>query len=182
LLGCVAVCGGWPAWLLRGLALTVIIVHTIYIARSYAASTRIDNGSGFAPLAGVDEFISGLYPFSNSDTADLSKTNVLLVGESRPFYTRSRYVYHTVFDRCDLQEMLAVGATPADIAAAWRADGITHVYVRWDEVERLRRSYGFAPLITPAFFKQMQPTYLEKVNQKSPAFESLPGELYRLKP
>ncbi len=182
LLGCIAVRCGWPARLLCGLALTVIIVHTIFIARSYAASTRIDNHSGFAPLAGVDEFISGLYPFSNSDAADLQTTNVLLVGESRPFYTRSRYVYHTVFDRCDLQDMLAAGASPADIAAAWRAKGITHIYIRWDEIDRLRRSYGFAPLVTPEFFQQMQPSYLEKINKQSPAFELLPGDLYRLTP
>ena len=45
-----------------------------------------------------------------------------------------------------------------------RERGYTHVFVRWDEISRLRRSrYGFPEAITPSLFEQLEDAGLARV-------------------
>lgn len=130
---------------------------------------------GFYPLAGMDPLVARFYPFSDP-RADHTQVKVLLVGESRPFYVQSRYDYNTAFDRCPFDELLAK-ATPHETLAWLAQNGYTHVYVRWDEIDRLRASYGFAPHLTRQALDDLEKNGLQPI---PPSHDDLPASLARL--
>jgi hypothetical protein len=69
-----------------------------------------------------------------------AKAKVLYVGEARVYYARHPVLWSTAFDRHPLMEMRAAG-TPVELLATMRARGITHVYINFSELERLRSHY-----------------------------------------
>ena len=76
---------------------------------------------------------------------------VLLVGDARPFYLRRPALYNTCFDRDALSTLVADPSSTAR-RAAFRAAGITHVFVDWSELARYRSpgNYGHTSVATPA--------------------------------
>ena len=76
---------------------------------------------------------------------------VLLVGDARPFYLRPPTVYNTCFDRDAFSRLLADPSATAR-RAAFRAAGITHVFIDWSELARYRSpgNYGHTSVATPA--------------------------------
>ena len=143
-------------------ALAAVVVNTAICAGAYSRSTGgAEGGIGFVPLVGRDDVVAAQYPFGKGEIEP--GTKVLLVGESRPFYVRSAYVYHTVFDRCPLGERLAVGEGAEAVMDWLRREGITHVYVNWDEVARLQGSYGFAGSVNRANFLHLEAAGLRPV-------------------
>jgi hypothetical protein len=73
-----------------------------------------------------------------------------LIGEARGFYVRDRRFHYTVaFNRDPWIAAAEAGATPAERVAWLRREGVTHVVFNWLEIERLRRTYGFSPIVTP---------------------------------
>lgn len=59
---------------------------------------------------------------------------VLYLGEARPYYARHRVVWATAFDRF-----------PPDAT-----NGLTHIYVNFSELKRLRENYGYPRGLDPA--------------------------------
>ena len=110
------------------------------------------------------ETTSAGIPFIN---ANLPKdARVLCVGEAQVFDLRRESVYNTVFDRSIFQEWFGqpiVGAPAAqwplrdarEIRAKLRKEGITHVYVNWQEVNRYRKTYGYTKFVTRQRFDQL---------------------------
>lgn len=82
-------------------------------------------------------------------------TTIYLEGYSAPLYVRGNVIYSTVFDRNPLAQQLRKGP---QTAAHWL---ITHRvnYLIFDsmEVARLRRTYGFDRVVTPAAIAAMEP-------------------------
>jgi hypothetical protein len=72
---------------------------------------------------------------------------VWLVGEARAFYITCPVHYTVVFNRDPWLEFCA-GAEPGACVDWLRTRGATHVVLSWTEIERLRSSYGFSPLVT----------------------------------
>jgi dolichyl-phosphate-mannose-protein mannosyltransferase len=68
---------------------------------------------------------------------------VLYVGETRAYYAKQSVVYSTAFDQNPLTAMSRAAQGPEDLAAALRAQGITHVYVNYSELNRLQRGYNY---------------------------------------
>ena len=67
-------------------------------------------------------------------------SKVVLLGEARVFYFTTPHVYATVYNTHPFLGKLD------DVAAVKEyvnANGITHVYVNWDEVQRLESTYTF---------------------------------------
>lgn len=94
-------------------------------------------------------------------------TVVLCVGEAQVFDARFSLRYNTVFAASIFQEMCAkpepgvadseLEMLPADVIREnFRAAGITHVYVNWQEILRYRPTYGYTGFVTPARFAWLQ--------------------------
>ena len=156
------------------IAAAAVAVTTLTCASAYNVSTApVGSSIGFIPLVGQDAVVAGQYPFGSDDAGSASNamqqsnTRVLLVGEARPFYVRGEYVYNTVFDRCLFGEVIAEKGT--DAALGWLGDkGISHVYVNWLEVDRLRRSYGFSQAINEFNFRAMRQAGLQLLSSDGP--------------
>jgi hypothetical protein len=93
---------------------------------------------------------------------------VLCVGEAEVFEAQFPLVYNTVFNKSIFQEWFAVPARgvpdkeqqlkPAsEICEKLHAEGITDVYVSWQEIRRYRSpgSYGYTEFVTPSRFDQL---------------------------
>lgn len=68
---------------------------------------------------------------------------VLYVGEARAYYATQAVVYSTAFDQNPLTAMSRTAKTPEELLAMLRAQGITHAYVNYSEVDRLQRGYNY---------------------------------------
>ena len=68
---------------------------------------------------------------------------VLYVGEARAYYAKQLVVYSTAFDQNPLTAMSRAAKTPEELLAALQAQGITHVYVNYSELDRLRHGYDY---------------------------------------
>jgi hypothetical protein len=68
---------------------------------------------------------------------------VLYVGEARAYYARQPVLWSTAFDQHPLAAMSREAETTDELLAAMRARGITHVYVNFPELERLRVGYNY---------------------------------------
>lgn len=94
---------------------------------------------------------------------------VLCVGNAVVFNAKFPTVYNTVFDYAIFEQWCAdknknVAAknwplhSAEDIRRKLQAEGITHIYVNWEEILRYRNtgSYGYTDFVTPARFEQLQ--------------------------
>lgn len=128
-------------------AIAAASAHTLMAASHYNQNTSFNSPYGFHPIAGWDQLIESQYPFADSETTIEPGTRLLMVGDARPFYVRCEYAYNTVFDRCYFAEHLA-GKSPAQVVGWLQEENFTHLYINWYEVERLQKSYQFAPGLT----------------------------------
>jgi 4-amino-4-deoxy-L-arabinose transferase-like glycosyltransferase len=71
------------------------------------------------------------------------EAKVLYVGEARAYYARHLVLWSTAFDRHPLTAMSREAKTTDELLGALRARSITHVYVNFSELERLRRGYSY---------------------------------------
>lgn len=78
---------------------------------------------------------------------------VLTVAEAEVFDLRPRVLYDTPFDACQL-EVIVAGNDPATIRQRLTQHHVSHVLVRWDEIERYRTpgNYGYSEFVTPEVF------------------------------
>jgi hypothetical protein len=68
---------------------------------------------------------------------------VLYVGEARAYYARQPVLWSTAFDQHPLTALSREAKTPKQLLAALRAQEVTHVYVNFSELDRLRRNYDY---------------------------------------
>ena len=81
----------------------------------------------------------------------LSKTSYtfLVADNARLIYIRRPFAYHSAFDANPLGDLIRRHRNdPAAVTAALRQAGFTHVWIHWEELERLRGTYGFDPDVT----------------------------------
>jgi len=82
---------------------------------------------------------------------------VLFVGEAELFDAKFPYAYNTVFDQSLLEiwtsDQVASGEwvlkSPEAIRARFQEEGITHVFINWNEILRYRTTYGYTDFISP---------------------------------
>lgn len=96
---------------------------------------------------------------------------VWLVGDARAFYLPSSVRYTVVFNRDPWLEAVR-DATPAAAVEWLRTQNVTHVVFSWDEIRRLRGSYGFADWVTPAWAAALASAGLERVTPPAEAATS----------
>jgi hypothetical protein len=95
----------------------------------------------------------------NNNLPDNAK--VLCVGEAQVFDARFPLVYNTVFDRSIFEEWCTLPNSqelrnPDEILRKFHQEGITHVFVNWQEVLRYRRSYGYTEFVSPRQFLKLE--------------------------
>jgi 4-amino-4-deoxy-L-arabinose transferase-like glycosyltransferase len=82
---------------------------------------------------------------------------VLLVGDAQPFDLEvNKVLYNTTFDPSQLVNIVS-GRNAEEVHEKLLSDGITHIYVRWGEIDRYRSpgNYGFAPEVRPEVFQRL---------------------------
>jgi len=90
----------------------------------------------------------------NSLPAD-SRT-LMVADSSRLIYIRRPFAYHSAFDVSPLGDMIREHAgDPAAITSALKAKGFTHVWVHWQELDRLSSTYGFDSDVTDEQLKHL---------------------------
>jgi hypothetical protein len=72
-----------------------------------------------------------------------SDAKVLYVGESRVYYAKQPVVWSTAFDQHPLTAMSNEAKTTEEFLGELRAKGVTHVYMNFAELDRLRRGYDY---------------------------------------
>ncbi len=97
--------------------------------------------------------------FTRRDVIDLE-------GYSSPLYVHGRVIYNTVFNRNKLARAFRQGGPTG--AMAWlQRHGVNYLIVDWNEVQRLRRTYGFDPVITPRNINSLIPLGLNPLAVKT---------------
>lgn len=137
-------------------ALAQFLAFTAY-DRDFSART----GIGFARLIGqTDAFAGAVNALSAALPAD---SRTLLIGDGAVFYFDKPIRYATVFNRDPWVARAAAGAPARELVADLRREGFTHVAFDWSEIARLRRTYGFPEIVTPAFAAALEAAGLERV-------------------
>ncbi len=85
--------------------------------------------------------------------SDFAHQRICLLGDSAPLYYFKTPVYATVFDRHPLIEALRAGG-PEAAAAYLRDQSLDILIVNWNEITRLRSTYGFDTSVTPEAIQQ----------------------------
>lgn len=110
-----------------------------------------------------------------------SSANLWLVGEARAFYVQPQPHYTVAFSRDPWLEFAAT-AGPEEGISWLRSRNVTHVVFSWPEIRRLRRTYGFSPLVTPAWVAKLERAGLRRIEPD----EAAPGgkgiEVYEVPP
>jgi hypothetical protein len=140
--------------------------NLFFAARLYAAHLYPQGQS--VPVHGLDaQFMAENWP-GFAHVASLNRlpedARVLMVGDARGYYLRCAFDYCVVFNRNPLAEQIDIGTAPDRILDWLRERNLTHIYVNWVEIKRLRKSaYGFPPVITPDFFNRLEAAGLLRV-------------------
>ncbi len=85
-----------------------------------------------------------------------TEDRILMVGEARAFYMPNNIDYCVVFNRNPLAEAVAGAESPEDVIQWFNSMGYTHVLVFWDEMRRLRNTYGFWEEITSELVSELE--------------------------
>lgn len=104
---------------------------------------------------------------------------VWMIGDAAVFYVPRRCRYTVVFNRDPWLE-LCESTVPAKCLDALRQAGVTHLYVSWSEVRRLRMTYGFAESVTPGWVEQLAQAGLKRIDVQKSANGELISELFEL--
>lgn len=107
---------------------------------------------------------------------------VWIVGDAAVFYVTRRMHYTVVFNRDPWLEFAAGSADPASCVDWLRTQGVTHVLFSWGEIERLRRTYGFNPVVTREWAKRLTSAGLRRTEVDLLARPAAGVELYEVTP
>jgi hypothetical protein len=149
-------------------------------------------GGRLQPYGHTNWFTHGEWPGCEylKPLGEMKGVRLMLVGEARTFYLRQPHEYAVVFNhhplaqavrriRAERGSLPAAGSGPASEPAPregaedpvadrkvvrWLAGrGITHVLVHWQEMARLRGTYGFEESLTPSLFNRLEGAGLMKM-------------------
>jgi hypothetical protein len=103
---------------------------------------------------------------------------VLYVGEARIYYTPHRVLANTVYDRSIVGEMVARSKTTDDVLREMRAQGVTHIYINKDELDRVGRNYKYLQDMNWPLFNQFLESHTRVFfrNNAHTVYELLPGK------
>lgn len=110
-------------------------------------------------LVGATDAMAGFDPLNQIGPGDRM---LWLVGESRAFYLRPRVHCTVVFDRDPWLET-ARTATPEQTVAWLRTQKVSHVVFSWNEIDRLKKTYGFPEFVQRGWAESLCSAGLRRV-------------------
>ena len=122
-------------------------------------------GASLRDFTGQIELVQEVEPLNQLLPPDAT---AWLVGDARVFYLKPRIHYTVAFNR-DPWLAHAATATPRQAVDWLRTQNVSHVVFSWHEIDRLRDTYGFSPLVTRAWVRQLQTAGLRRVAPTAPA-------------
>jgi 4-amino-4-deoxy-L-arabinose transferase-like glycosyltransferase len=150
------------ALILAGAGVNLYYTGRLYAAHVYREGTRMHTEGGSVLF--TDGGLLNAQHLATINQELPADANILLVGDAKAFYYLREVEYCVVFNRSRFVDAVERSATVEGILDWLRQQGITHVYVDWAEIERLRRSrYGFPNAITPSLFEQLEDAGLERL-------------------
>ena len=117
-----------------------------------------------------------------NQVAAAGSSYVWLVGDARAYYVVPRAHYTVTFCRDPWLEYAAGGASPEQCVAWLRTQNVTHVVFSWTEIDRLRGSYGFSPVVTHAWVRQLEAAGLWRIRTEGDAEPHSVTEFYEVLP
>ena len=84
-----------------------------------------------------------------------AQSRYYLEGPATPLYLRGHVIYSTVFDRNELARAFHKGGAAAALHYL-QQHHVNYLLVDWPEIIRLRKTYGFDPIITPQNIAALQ--------------------------
>ncbi|MCH8913133.1 MAG: glycosyltransferase family 39 protein, partial [Planctomycetes bacterium] len=152
---------GYPHRAYRGVffvALAAVVAFNVFSVGSIYADELIRKNSEvhghvewFYRDCDPDRTVAG-YVRQRLSTED----RILMVGEARAFYMPNNVDYCVVFNRNPLAEAVAGAESPEDVIRWLNSKGYTHILVFWNEMHRLRNTYGFWEELTPELFTDLE--------------------------
>ncbi len=141
------------------------------VAREEARLAR--SAAQLSLIVGRSDALRDTHPLNLATPPD---ARIWLVGDAAVFYVARQMRYCVVFNRDPWLEF-AKAESDAAAATAWlQRSGATHVHFSWREIERLRGTYGFPELVTPAWVARLVEAGLRPVRH-----EAIPdGELFEV--
>lgn len=112
----------------------------------------------------------------------VGSAKVWLIGLANVFYITPETRYTVVFNRDPWLEFAEDEPDPGEVVAWLRTQKVTHVVFSWTEIERLRRTYGFSPLPTPAWIEGLTRRGLRRIWPESGPVGRGFTEVYRVDP
>ncbi len=107
-----------------------------------------------------------------------SHTTYYLEGLSTPLYIRGHVIYSTVFDRNKLARAFHHGGAAAALRYL-QSHHVNYLILDWPEIIRLRKTYGFDPIITPKNIAKLQSLGLTPIPQPTApgiVIDHVPGQ------
>ncbi len=150
----------------------------ILLGRYRAAASGFQRQRG-APLVAAVGQTAAFVRFHPLNEALPEDATVWLVGEARAYYIIRHVHYWVVFNRDPWIAMAQRGAPPAACVQWLRAQGVTHVALAWSEIARLRRTYGFSPVVTRRWVRRLEAAGLERIGPGDGRNEGM-YEIYRV--
>lgn len=132
--------------LLCGLLVLAAAANLYHIGTLYYHHTRV--GPAKTPITAYGQvgwLVEGQWPGMQHVgwvNALQGRANVLLIGEARSYYFRRPCEYAVVFNHHPLGEAARQIADDHELMDWLRDRGTTHLLFHWDELTRLRRTYG----------------------------------------
>jgi hypothetical protein len=175
-----------PSRLSARIAIIAILVlsagwHLVALGRRYYHHLPVAPGETITAYGRLDWFTTGQWP-GRSYVGAINELNpqhkVMLVGEARTFYIRVPCEYAVVFSPHPLSKAVAELDDPAAVIRWLRERNVSHVFVHWGEMRRLRRSYGFHRNLDAPLFEQLteaglQPVAAFRIFENQPPYATL---------
>lgn len=138
-------------WMLRGLLFVGLGANFITVTCPLGADNRYF--VSYATLRYDPERTDSWHQWLKENVP--AGKQALLVGDAQPFDLELPAIYSTTFDVSPLETWLKAAETPDEVWQSLTDAGISHIYVRWDEIKRYQSpgNYGFSNLISPSVFK-----------------------------
>ncbi|NLX13227.1 MAG: hypothetical protein GXY44_06170, partial [Phycisphaerales bacterium] len=171
----------WMAHVVWGIVLLGSAGNLYLLGEHYCLHTRAE-GVPINAYGRTDWFVEGQWPGTEHVGAINqldSRASVLLLGEARTFYFRIPVEYAVVFNPQPLAEDIRLGRSAISIVENLSARGVTHVLAHWEEMERLRRTYGFDSEINFQLLSQLSEVGLQEIEAfVYPTFRNYYATLY----
>lgn len=176
-----------PTWLTRRSRIVLLVALLGALANDISLAGRLrDHGQRWVARAGVPMrallgqthvLVSG-HPLNQALPAN---AHAWLIGDAAVFYVDRQIHYTVAFSRDPWLEF-AANHEPRACVEWLRRRNISHVVFSWFEIERLRRTYGFAKVVTAQWVAQLEQAGLRRLQLDAQPFVAAGTEIYEVPP